>query len=168
MTDSATATSLEALFREHGRGLLLFARGLVSERELAEDAVQQAFVNLVRKGLGEVENLRAYLYGAVRHAAFNLARGEQRREQTWQEACRRGAWRVLTESSEDPETLAVLNAAIAELPEYERQVVLMKVWGGLTFDEIGAAMETPLATASSRYRAALARLRGRLLARGWS
>jgi len=43
----------------------------------------------------------------------------------------------------------------------------MKVWGGLTFEEIGRTMETPLQTAASRYRAALGRLRERLGEMGW-
>jgi RNA polymerase sigma-70 factor (ECF subfamily) len=163
--------SLLALFREHSRGMLVFARGLVAEDALAEDAVQQAFLNLAARdqnahGRDIIENPRAYLYGAVRNAALNLLRGERRRERAFQDACRRQKWAVFTEPAEDL-GLDGLNEELAALPAIERQVVLMKVWGGLTFEEIGRALETPAATAATRYRTALSRLKERLVARGW-
>jgi RNA polymerase sigma-70 factor (ECF subfamily) len=45
------------------------------------------------------------------------------------------------------------------LPEIQRSVVTLKVWGGLTFAEIASALEIPANTAASRYRYALAELR---------
>jgi RNA polymerase sigma-70 factor (ECF subfamily) len=48
---------------------------------------------------------------------------------------------------------------MSHLPEIYRQVVTLKVWGGLTFGEIAEALEIPANTAASRYRNGLIELR---------
>jgi len=106
----------------------------------------------------------------VRNAALNPLRGERRRERAFQDARRARKWSVFTEPSEDlddQDALAELNEEVAALPPFERQVVLLKVWGGLTFEEVARAMETPPGTAATRYRSAISRLRDRLHLRGW-
>ena len=55
-----------------------------------------------------------------------------------------------------------LAAALGELPAEQRAVAHLKLWGGLTFEEIAAALEIPPNTAASRYRYALDKLRDRL------
>jgi len=57
---------------------------------------------------------------------------------------------------------AALAEALAELPEDQRAVVHLKLWDGLTFEQIAGALEIPLNTAASRYRYGLDKLRGRL------
>ena len=53
---------------------------------------------------------------------------------------------------------AMIEAALNQLPGDQREVVVMKIWGGLTFAQIGEALGVPLNTAASRYRYALVRL----------
>jgi len=55
-----------------------------------------------------------------------------------------------------------LSRALAELPPEQRAVVHLKLWEGLTFEQIAAALEIPLNTAVSRYRYGLDKLRERL------
>ena len=57
-----------------------------------------------------------------------------------------------------------MEAALKELPEKFSEVLVMKVWGGRTFDEIGKALDISLHTAASRYRYGLEALRKRLAA----
>jgi len=52
-----------------------------------------------------------------------------------------------------------LERALARLSVEQREVVALKVEGGLTFEEIGAALAVSPNTAASRYSYALARLR---------
>ena len=61
-------------------------------------------------------------------------------------------------SIERAERHAMIEAALDQLPGDQREVVVMKVWGGLTFAQIAQALDIPLNTAASRYRYALARL----------
>ena len=55
-----------------------------------------------------------------------------------------------------------LAMGLGELPEEQRIVVHLKLWQGLTFEEIATTLEIPPNTAASRYRYGLDKLRGRL------
>ena len=50
-------------------------------------------------------------------------------------------------------------AALLELPDEQREVVSLRLWGGLSFPEIASVTGVPAPTAASRYRAAIERLR---------
>jgi len=167
IAELAEPLRLGALYEENARGLLAFARGLLADGALAEDAVHQAFATLVAAPPGAVANPRSYLYGAVRNAALNVSRGERRRAEAWRRARDAGGFAIFTEPASEPDEARAISAAVAELDEPEREAVIMKVWGGLTFDEIGAATGTSPNTVASRYRAALGRLREKLEKRGW-
>src|SRR5438067_1622521 len=70
--------ALAALYDRFGPALFRTARTLLGDDGLAEDAVQDTFLGLVRSAapLADVANVRAYLFAALRHAAAKLrARG---------------------------------------------------------------------------------------------
>ncbi len=66
--------------------------------------------------------------------------------------------------ADDQAFRAALNSALAELPPHQRAVVHLKLWEGLTFEQIAGAMDIPLNTTASRYRYGLDKLRERLRA----
>jgi RNA polymerase sigma factor (sigma-70 family) len=68
------------------------------------------------------------------------------------------AWQDIAETA----FRAALTVALAELPADQRAVVHLKLWEGLTFEQIAAALNTPPNTAASRYRYGLDKLRERL------
>jgi RNA polymerase sigma-70 factor (ECF subfamily) len=53
-------------------------------------------------------------------------------------------------------------AAVEGLPDEQKEVVVLRVYGGLTFAQIAEVIEAPLATVATRYRRALERLKRRL------
>ena len=125
-----------------------------------EDAVQDVFVALVRarRDLAEVGNLRAYLFAALRRACANRAG-------------RRIRGRALPIESVPEPTAAEppeagrsdrLGRALLALPPEQREVVALKIDGGLTFAEVAAVLGVSPNTAASRYRYALERLRAAL------
>ncbi|MBI3299062.1 MAG: sigma-70 family RNA polymerase sigma factor [Elusimicrobia bacterium] len=65
-------------------------------------------------------------------------------------------------AGERAETLGQVDAAIAALPFEQRQVFLLREFGGMPFKEVAELLEIPLGTALSRMNAALEKLRGRL------
>ncbi|HUB27880.1 MAG TPA: sigma-70 family RNA polymerase sigma factor, partial [Tepidisphaeraceae bacterium] len=97
----------------------------------------------------------------VRSAAMDLGRGNRRRGKreslvTPPEAS------AFEPASERTERQAAIEAALNQLPGDQREVVVMKIWGGLSFEQIGEALGVPLNTAASRYRYALAKLESEL------
>ena len=145
-----------------GYGALLFAliAGIVRSYHGAEEVQQELFLHIARQRhrLGRAGNLRAYLCAMARHAALSWLRSPQRRELPT-DPC--DFW--LVPSPEDGgvqahETAVALTRALAELPEEQRTVVVLKLYQDLTFQEIGRVLHVSLNTAASRYRYALDKL----------
>jgi RNA polymerase sigma-70 factor (ECF subfamily) len=138
----------------HGPALVLYARQFVAGVQDAEDAVQEGFVRFWRSRRRARDDL-GYLYACVRSAAIDLSRSEvsrRRRDATATEAV------ASTFDPEEPELAAQVEAALAQLPPEQREVVVMKIWGRLTFSQIAAALRINPNTAASRYRYALEQL----------
>jgi RNA polymerase sigma-70 factor (ECF subfamily) len=98
------------------------------------------------------------LYAAVRTIALDLRRSDTRRmnRETKSDVA------ILSEHAphfdpalEDRETNAMLEKAVGELPPEQREVVTLRIWGGLTFAEIATATGETINTAAGRYRYAL-------------
>ena len=134
--------------REHGPKLLLFARQQTRRQEDAEDILQEALVKLARKVdtgifVGGQEAWLPFLYTQVRREAIDLGRRNDRRkkrEETVVEDEQRqsngeDAW--FESAGYDEERRALLEVALKELPGKFSEVILMKIWGGRTFAEIG-------------------------------
>lgn len=149
----------------HGAALVLFARQWVGVRADAEDVVQDGFVRFWRSR-DRANDPAAYLYACVRASALDWARSSRRRSRRETVSALRhapGDGDLLACPLEQDERRAALEAALARLPGPQREVLVMKVWGGLSFPQIGAALNLPPDTAASRYRYAIAKLREQLV-----
>jgi RNA polymerase sigma-70 factor (ECF subfamily) len=148
----------------HGPALLLWARQWVPDRALAEDVVQEAFVRFwkVRPSAGDPV---AYLFACVRTCAMEYHRGRQRRDRREQAVARPDRHQPLFDAGlVEQERQQAIEEALAQLPAEQREVVVLKVWAGLSFPAIGEALGIPANTAASRYRYALEKLRQHLCA----
>jgi RNA polymerase sigma-70 factor (ECF subfamily) len=144
---------IDLLYREHGPALLLFALAITGERSRAQDAVHHVFLRLLEKGdLRRAADKKAYLFGCVGNAILNERKREHR-----QRPLDDSAWFVPPDQDHAGERN--LRRAIAALPDDQRQVVVLHVWGELTFSQIGDLLEVSSNTAASRYRYALSKLR---------
>jgi RNA polymerase sigma factor (sigma-70 family) len=124
------------------------------------DVVQEALWQLCRQD-PPPERIVPWLYRVVRNGAISAARSESRRRRHEATAARlTGSW--FEPSLEAAFDAATATAALQELPEQEREVIIAHVWGGLSFEEIADALETSSSTAHRRYQAGLAALRERL------
>jgi RNA polymerase sigma-70 factor (ECF subfamily) len=144
------------LYEQHGGVLLAYARSLVSNRSSAEDAVQQVFLKLLHGETVVPDVPLAYLYHAVRNAALNGRRSGAR------EVGMDGHERWFSHRGGNREAEFALQETLAELPEEQRTAVVMRIWSGMTLEEVAAATGVPLYTAASRYRYALEHLRERM------
>lgn len=148
---------LAGWFDAHAPGLLLYARQWVTDRAAAEDLVQDAFIRLMEQGRPPA-NVRAWLYRAVRSLAIDAARSSARRGRRERAvAGLRGAW--FDGRPDDRIDAAAAQAALQELPAVQRQVVVLRLWSGLTLAETAEVSGLPLSTAYDHYRIALATLR---------
>ena len=103
---------------------------------------------------GDAPPPEALVFATIRRRAIDLARRDQRRAQR---ELASPDW-FATDSAE-PDVDAELQRAVKDLPPNLREVVVLKTWSSLTFQEIATTLGVPLNTAASRYRYALERLR---------
>jgi len=144
----------------HGPALLLFARQWAASRADAEDILQEAFIRFW-KSRDRVAEPEAYLYTCVKHCALDAQRGSQR-QRTREEAAARPEADIMFTGPIEQERRSALEAALRNLPESQAEVLVLKIWGGLSFPQIATALQIPPNTAASRYRYALAALREQL------
>jgi RNA polymerase sigma-70 factor (ECF subfamily) len=146
---------LGRLYREHAPALRLYIRQWPAG---AEDVVQDAFVKLAQQSPAPAQVL-PWLYRVVRNGALAAARGEARRRRRQGRVSAAEAWFAAADDHLDGREAMRL---LAELPLEQREVVVARIWGGLTFEEVARLVGCSLPTAHRRYQAALATLRERL------
>lgn len=124
----------------------------------AADLLQNTFVRLFRyrDKLRQVTNLRAY--------AFCLARNEWARwAQQRQREVPREVWEpwfepVAKSAADETLDLEVLQQALRRLEPEQREVVELKTYGQLTFQEIADVVQRPVGTVATWYRRAIEQL----------
>ena len=150
-----------ALWEDYGPKLLLFARQLTEARDDAEDIVQEAFVRYWRARENDPKLTPPLLFTMVRRSAIDQARKIQARQIREERAeCLMQSEAFFESSLEEKERQEQLEQSLRQLPADQREVLVLKIWGELTFDEIGRTLEISPNTAASRYRYALQQLRG--------
>jgi RNA polymerase sigma-70 factor, ECF subfamily len=151
---------LEVLYRQHGAALLLFATSVTGDRARAQDALHQVFLKLIETGgLSRAADKKAYLFACVRNAVLNEAKSRERNTQLAPDS----AW--FSPHDRDYAGEGNLRHAMAALPHDQREVVVLHVWGELTFSQVGDLLAISSNTAASRYRYALAKLRDLMFAK---
>jgi RNA polymerase sigma-70 factor (ECF subfamily) len=155
------ADDWSAWLAEHGPALVLLARQYVSARADAEDIVQEGFVRFWRSRQ-RAHDRTAYLFACVKTSALEWQRGRRRRWRREQAAARDESEPLFDSTVEQDERRAAVEQALAELPAEQREVIVLKIWAGLSFPQIAEALAIPANTAASRYRYALAKLREQL------
>ena len=143
---------------EHGRRLLFCARQWTSSQAEAEDVLQDAFVRYWKNQRHLPGNPNALILTSVRRAAIDHGRSRTRRVNRETQAYELEDKVSFFEPGEG-EIHESLEKAVRALPAEQREVVVMKIWGKLTFEEIARQLGISPNTAASRYRYALAALR---------
>ncbi|MEZ6128711.1 MAG: sigma-70 family RNA polymerase sigma factor [Planctomycetaceae bacterium] len=112
-------------------------------------------------------DLTNYVFASVRNAALDVQRQKQRIVKS-QESIFSDFVASDSAADQPPDTVLtaerdqILRDAVNELESDVREVVVLKIFAGLTFDAIGDVMELPSKTVATRYRRAILKLEERL------
>jgi RNA polymerase sigma-70 factor, ECF subfamily len=156
------------IYDEHHRGVHAAAYRILGNAAQAQDVAQDVFLRVWRtpqKFDARRGELGSYLRLMARSRALDAWREGQ--------AAGRASDRLKVVVAQDgprpderPDHLAqraadsrTVRDALRELPESQREAIVLAYWGGLTADEIARRAGVPLGTAKSRIRLGLARLR---------
>lgn len=178
--------ALATLYDRHAPAIHATVLRLAGDRGVAEDVVQEVFLTLWNRAERfdpRLGSLPAWLGTIARHRAVDRLRAAGRRPRLVALGGRPGdesPGEALERAAEggragdgfdaaDPvavleaaEARTAINAALATMPEPEREVILLAYRDDLTQSEIAARLGWPLGTVKTRTRRALARLRGAL------
>lgn len=160
-SDGNTETGLvwEQWAFEHAPKFLLFARQQARSEADAQDLVQEAVLECWRRsGTGEPPPI-ALVFATIRRRGIDLARSRNRRANREIAGAGQEADCWFDTEIESRERAQMIQSALSQLPAIYREAVILKIWGELTFNEIGEALAIPANTAASRYRYGLAELR---------
>jgi RNA polymerase sigma-70 factor (ECF subfamily) len=157
--------AFDAVFRAWYAPLVRVAEGVVRERVVAEEVVQDVLLEVWRRReqLGGEESPRAYLIRATRNRALNHVRHLRVQQ--------RGAPYVAMRTEEPAEAAsrlvqaeldAALHDAVADLPPRCREVFELSRVHGLSYAEIARALEISVKTVEAQMGKALRTLRERL------
>lgn len=156
---------LRRLYDEHAQSLFAFLLNLTRHELDTRDLLQEIFFKLAQNPelLDGVRDERAFLIRLAHNAAIDWIRRRGARERTKKNFAAEKITIFAPVTDPDEQMFHTeLAAALAELPEDQRAVVHLKLWEGLTFEEIADALEISPNTAASRYRYGLDKLRARL------
>lgn len=140
--------------------LRAFSRLLVSDRNMADDVVQEALVKgwAARDSFTQGTNFKAWMFRILRNYYFTLAKREQRSTSLDPEVAERTL--VACDSQEGQIHLHDLEKGLASLPAEQREVLLLFGVNGMSYEEVAQMTGVPIGTVRSRLsrgRAALER-----------
>jgi RNA polymerase sigma-70 factor, ECF subfamily len=153
---------------EHIDGLFGYALVLTQNRTDAEDLVQETYVRAIRAigRLRDDSNVKGWLFTILRNIWLNEIRQRRKTPESIDVDTDEGASALVDESTEGPHEAYVANwerhhvrAAIQQLPEEAREVILLREWEGLSYQEIATVLDCPVGTVMSRLARARAKLR---------
>jgi RNA polymerase sigma factor (sigma-70 family) len=134
--------AIATIFERYRQELYGFCLGLLGEPQDAQDALQNTMVKVLRALPGEQReiSLRPWLYRIAHNEAIELRRGSHPTQAL--DGYLVDGQPGVTERVEQREQLEWLLRDLADLPERQRAVLVMRELSGLDFAEIGAALDT--------------------------
>jgi RNA polymerase sigma-70 factor (ECF subfamily) len=169
---SGDADAFGVIVRRWERRIYALAFGMLGREEEARDATQETFLAAFRnlRGFRGEAKVSSWLHRiAVNQCITRQRRARVRSETALEDEAERDAASFTAATHESPARLAesrerneAVRRAVSSLPTELRQVIVMKEFEELTFQEIAEALELPLSTVKSRLYTALKQLRMRL------
>ena len=153
---------LRRLYDEYSQPLYAFLLNLTRDENDTRDLLQDIFIKLARNPelLDGLRNERAFLIRLAHNAAIDMIRRRGTRDKTREQFTAESVSPFAPGVDPDEQAFrAALADALTELPAEQRVVVHLKLWEGLTFEEIANTLEIPQNTAASRCRYGLDKLR---------
>ena len=158
LIDSAESQSkFEKIYYNYRKQMHYIAKTIVKTDELAEDAVQEAFISIAKR-IDHIKDdddklVRSYVLTVTKHAAMEIQRGEARNQ------CTVIDFEVSADDTDSPmedkysvfETVFEIKAAIKKMPETYQDVLYMKLVQEMDYDEIADVMHQQLSTVRQQF-----------------
>jgi RNA polymerase sigma-70 factor (ECF subfamily) len=143
------------IYDRYHKNMFVLARRYLKSQEMAEDAVQQVFVNfwVNRSNINEVLNIRSFLFTALKNHTLNTIRDER--------SAIAKNYEFLMESVQDSdngneiegslEITSLIEKAVQNLSPQRRQIFYLKIMEGCSNQEIADKLTISINTVKSQY-----------------
>jgi RNA polymerase sigma factor (sigma-70 family) len=144
------------LYAAKAAELILYGCALGLGHGEAEDVLQETFVALMQMDCPPAKP-EHYCVRSFRNRALNYRRTLWRRlTREWE------SLRWFEKSADETPAERAAMRCLAELPVEQREVIVLKIWHGCTFEEIGGLLELSPNTVAGRYRYGLQKIKVKL------
>lgn len=151
-----------------GEKLFRYACSQLKSEADASDVVQEVFARLVKshRSFAKAENINGYVFATARNEIIRWLKKKSRHSQT-ESLETGGSLDELADAGADktPDGLDSkdwIDNTLARLHETDREIVQLKIFSQLTFEEIATAMQLKSSNVATRYRRAIAKLEQQL------
>jgi len=155
---------LDELYDRYGEKMYHYLALRLGSSEDAEDVLQEAFCRLARYSVrwALVRNPKAFVFRVLRNEANrHLARRiKQRTDEQKNPGLFNSPGSVIEGPGEN--SAAIVEKALAELPDDQKEIIILKIFQDFTFKEIASVCGLSINTAASRYRYGIEKLRSSL------
>jgi len=152
--------NIAALFEAEESALLHFALGIVHQRTVAEELVQDAFLRL-HKVWDQVENPRGWVYRCLRNLALNALRDRPRETVLGEEPASPDE-RLPRETLARNEAIGTVRMLLSEMAEEDRDLIRLKFLEELPYEEISRRTGLSVSNVGFRLHRVLKQLLGRM------
>ena len=153
--------NLEELYDRYGEKLYNYLVLRLGSCQDAEDTLQEAFYRFSRYSVRWkwIKDPKAFVFKVVRNEANRFLKRKLLQQKTTALDNRSGTAIATVIQGPDKQSEGFLAESLSKLPDNQREVVLLKVFEGMTFKEIARICKLSENTAASRYRYGLSKLR---------
>lgn len=157
MVNQALSQKWKDWFKEHSSRFLLYARQQAANSFDAEDILQDAIFQLIKSAKFNEIPEEPYIYKSIKNKAVDYARSNVRRlrreELVHQDSEPKSYW--FSHDLENKERHELIETKLKNLPKEQQEILVLKIWGEQTFQQIATTLNISQNTAASRYRYAL-------------
>lgn len=155
------AKAFERIFRSYSRAMFFIAMGLVNDRDIAEDAVQESFVYLWnhRKQIDPAYDIQYYLKQSVRHYIFNYFRHQNVEKKHAEDLNREQQFWGEYAPEDFSEQIERIKKVILSLPEGCRKIFVMSVIEGMSYADTASALDVSINTVKTQVKIAYRKLK---------
>ena len=158
--------SFGELFRRNYSLLINYGNHLCRDHEMLEDCVQELFLEIWQsRANGNIQSVRSYLLKALKYKIYKKYDGKQKfssEELSDSVGFEVSHENFLITTEEEKSRALKLTSAIAQLPNRQKEIVYLKLYQGLSYEELSEVMQINYQAARNLFSQAIQSLRKKL------
>ena len=149
-------SALDDIWSHYGKALYRFLVSRLCSPTEADDVMQELFIKIAdrRRAVSTAKNLNAYLFRMARNEAVTHIRKHRKRQEV-----PLPEFGLYTKDTNEEVDTARIEQALGKINDEQREVVMLKFFESLTFEQIADALSISPNTAASRYRYGMEKLK---------